>query len=779
MLDAPVAGVRLAGPGRSSDAAAGAGFPPGTLVGDADFQYHYYGQYGACSVQQRAESPQARYGDFGPINFSGWVVCGAPGPVSITTQASLWSNTAGGALNWYPVAWGNSVSRSGWEAASTGTYRRSSSATELPQVRQTVTLSLPHDPNTRWASWLAPATENGCTSYDQWTVRCTVVSATFPFIPDVPNTSCAAWPAPSYCMFLPARPANVYPPSVSGTPRDGRTLTAFPGTWDRVFTSWPTSSFGTPVVAAYQWYRCAPSCSAMTGAASSSYTLGRADVGATFKVKVTAYGSGGYTDAYSANTTTVQAVAPSNTAPPVVAGVPQEGNTLVSHVGQWDGTPTINYAYQWQRCDGVPGSGCIDILGALGANYILTASDVGKGVRVRVTGSNAAGSGPAVVSPAAGPVQAGLVAPSNTAPPTISGVARDGQTLTATTGAWTRSPVSHLFQWQRCSATCTDIAEGKQQSYTAGHGDVGHTLRVLVTAVNGGGPSAPASSAASAAVAALVPSSKVAPAVIGAPAPGQTLRATDGVWEGSPATLGYQWQSCDASGSGCTNLANASGQSYTVRNEDGGRALRVVVSATNPGGSASAPSAPTPAVPTVLIVPVNQSAPTISGTPRDGQTLSASTGSWSNSPVTYLFQWQRCFGICSDIPGAKQATYTAGRDDVNYTLQVLVTAVNGAGTSAPAPSAQTSAVSALAPSNRVAPAVVGVPSPGQTLRATDGVWDGTSPAFAYQWQICDANGTPGSCQGIAGQTNQTHVVKADDSGRALRVVVTAVNAAGP
>ena len=41
-------------------------------------------------------------------------------------------------------------------------------------------------------------------------------------------------------------------------------------------------------------------------------------------------------------------------------------------------------------------------------------------------------------------------------------------------------------------------------------------------------------------------------------------------------------------------------------------------------------------------VPANTALPAVSGTAQVGQTLSASTGSWSNSPTSYARQWTRC-----------------------------------------------------------------------------------------------------------------------------------------
>jgi len=91
-------------------------------------------------------------------------------------------------------------------------------------------------------------------------------------------------------------------------------------------------------------------------------------------------------------------------------------------------------------------------------------------------------------------------APTNTAPPTITGTAVEGSVLSEHDGTWTGSPSSHSYQWQRCDSaggSCSGISGAVGQSYALASGDVGSTIRVVETASNAVGPSAPATSAQS------------------------------------------------------------------------------------------------------------------------------------------------------------------------------------------------------------------------------------------------------------------------------------------
>ena len=98
-------------------------------------------------------------------------------------------------------------------------------------------------------------------------------------------------------------------------------------------------------------------------------------------------------------------------------------------------------------------------------------------------------------------------------------------------------------------------------------------------------------------VAVAVPSTAGAPSISGSVVEGQKLSESHASWSGSPTGYTYQWQSCDASGSNCSAIQGATGQSYTLTSAEVGRTIRVQETAANAGGSGSpATSAQTSAV---------------------------------------------------------------------------------------------------------------------------------------------------------------------------------------
>ena len=184
-------------------------------------------------------------------------------------------------------------------------------------------------------------------------------------------------------------------------------------------------------------------------------------------------------------------------------GVAHDGETLSADPGTWNGTGTLTYAYQWQRCD-ANGDNCQNIPGATASHYTPSAADVGGTVRVVVTATNEAGtSTPTASAPIA--IKASS-APVSATPPVLSGPAAQGHPLTADPGTWSvPGPATYTYQWQRCDAkgaNCVDIPGATDDTYTPTAADVGHTLRAEITATNDAGatsttttPSAPVQAA--------------------------------------------------------------------------------------------------------------------------------------------------------------------------------------------------------------------------------------------------------------------------------------------
>lgn len=80
--------------------------------------------------------------------------------------------------------------------------------------------------------------------------------------------------------------------------------------------------------------------------------------------------------------------------------------------------------------------------------------------------------------------------PKNTTAPTISGGGLVGESLTAAHGTWSGSPTSYTYQWAQCDTSggaCLAITGASGKSYRVRTADVGHTLRVTVTARNASG----------------------------------------------------------------------------------------------------------------------------------------------------------------------------------------------------------------------------------------------------------------------------------------------------
>lgn len=403
------------------------------------------------------------------------------------------------------------------------------------------------------------------------------------------------------------------------------------------------------------------------------------------------------------------------------------------------------------------------------------------------------------------------VPPANTAPPQISGAAHAGQTLTADPGSWSGETSGGFgYQWQRCDtqgASCSPIAGATSSTYPLQFSEIGATIVVSVTALDG--PTTAASSA-TAVVRYPVPAGGrcvLVPRIGDADATVFVVSCENwsDYFQATPLTYSYQWWGCAGDGENCsleyTNPLTTVPQGESIvsgffnGDPSWGTFLAKVVICQADGscttwsdiGYLSDSGAPhnNPAAP-----------PTISGNVWLGQQLSAESGAWSNDPTGFSHQWYSCSdpqpgyeywqrheGVthsgCTPISGATGSTYTPQPSDYGSALLVEVVATNALGFTAVVDS-PTSALVVHAPPTSTAPPTLTVPGghpvSGDSLSGDDGSWAGGVSGFGYQWKACDGDGL--NCQPIAEATSTTYTVSPSEIGATIVLEVTATNSDG-
>ena len=183
--------------------------------------------------------------------------------------------------------------------------------------------------------------------------------------------------------------------------------------------------------------------------------------------------------------------------------------------------------------------------------------------------------------------------------------------------------------------------------------------------------------------------------------------------------------------------------------------------------------------------PVNKTEPRISGSAVQGETLTATTGTWSNSPTSFAFQWRRCpqgggsgdASNCTTISGATASSYKIRSADVGRTIRVRVTATNADGSATVASNATDIVSAPSAPKNMTSPTISGTPQEGKTLVGIRGTWTGNVTNYNDFWVRCDKNGD--SCSNISGATDRNgYLLKSVDVGNTIRFKVQATNKNG-
>ncbi len=514
-------------------------------------------------------------------------------------------------------------------------------------------------------------------------------------------------------------PTNTALPAITGTPHVGQLLSCSQGTWT-----------GSPSGYTYLWKRGG---SAISGATSSTYTLGNADAGNEITCTVTATNTGGPA---SATSIAVDAIdVPANTALPAISGTPHVGQQLSCSQGTWSGG-SISYTYQWKR-------GGSSISGATSSTYTLVGADADNSITCTVTATNGAGS----ASATSNGVNA-IGVPSNTALPAITGTPHVGQQLSCSNGSWDNTPLSYTYQWKRGGSS---IPGATSSTYTLVGADADNSITCMVRAINDAGSDLATSSSVNAIG---IPSNTALPAITGTPHVGQQLSCSKGSWDNTPTGYTYLWKR------GGSSISGATSSTYTLVGADADNSITCKVGATNAAGSNSVTSSGVNAVG----IPSNTALPAITGTPHVGQELSCSNGTWDNTPLSYTYLWKRGG---SSISGATSSTYTLVAADADNAITCRVTATNAAGSD----SATSSGVNAIGePENTGAPKVSGTPTVGQRFTCSRGSWNYSPTSYSYTWL---RDGKP-----IPGATDSYRWLTSDDAGRAIKCRVTARNDAG-
>ena len=380
-------------------------------------------------------------------------------------------------------------------------------------------------------------------------------------------------------------------PTISGTAQVGETQTAdTSGISDE--DGLDTASFN------YQWLA---DDAEIQDATAATYTLVDAHEGKVIKVRVSFTDDEGTTEMLTSTATDPVAARPNSpaTGTPAITGTPQVGETLTadtSGIADEDGLDNATFSYQWI-------AGGMDIAGATGSSYTLTADEEGATIQVWLSFTDDAGNPEAMTSAATDAVTA---KPNSlaTGAAVISGTAQVGETLVADTSGIADDDgldnASFVYQW---IAGGTHIQGATDSSYTLTAGEEGLTIHVWVSFTDDAGNEETLTSAATDAVSARPNTPATGqPTISGAAQVGETLSAdTSGIADEDGLdnpTFSYQWLADDA------DIAGATNSTYTLTDSDEGKAIKVRVSFTDDEGNeetlTSAATSAVAAAPTML-----------------------------------------------------------------------------------------------------------------------------------------------------------------------------------
>ena len=405
---------------------------------------------------------------------------------------------------------------------------------------------------------------------------------------------------------------------------------------------------------------------------------------------------------------------------PTINGTAQVAETLTaitSGISDADGVANATFTYQWLADD-------TEISSATGSSYTMVAADAGKAIKVTVSFTDDAGNAETLTSAATT-----AVAPSGgstnslqrsdqedvqensaaTGAPTINGMARTGETLTATTtgisDADGLSNASFTYQWL---AADTEISGATGSSYTVVAADVGKTIKVQVSFTDDAGNEESVTSAATTAVThpPLTATTRDAPeSHDGATAFTFELRFSEAPVDSFSYTTvqNHAFTVTEGSVSNVGRLEPGKNVWWEITvepdsNADVTIALNATTDCTAEGAICTGDGRKLSGG-LELVVPgppensAATGAPTIGSTAQVGGTLIASTSGISDADglvnASFTYQW---VADDTEISGATTSTYTVTNADAGKVIKVTITFTDDAGNEESVSSAATAAV---------------------------------------------------------------------------------------
>lgn len=286
-------------------------------------------------------------------------------------------------------------------------------------------------------------------------------------------------------------------------------------------------------------------------------------------------------------------------------------------------------------------------------------------------------------------------APTNSVAPGITGTARTGDTLTASTGSWIGSPSSYTYQWQRSltsGGSLVDIGGATNSTYVVSEFDVGYFIKVSVTATNGIGTASAVLSSETVAVLDIASTNTALPVITGTARTGATLTTSFGSWTSSPTSYTYQWKRASTSGGTYSNISSATSATYVLTDSDIDKFIKVSVTATNGIGASSAVLS----LATSAVIDLTDSV-----VPTATAVVSTATGftfTISNYSSDYTYVVTTSAGSVGRVAGAVTVTGLTVGEAATITIAVSRSAYK--------PASKTVAGSASPATTTIAPAVV-------------------------------------------------------------------------